>query len=103
DGRVFFTDTQDVLYAADAETGEVVWQYQRRAPEFFTMKGGGTPVVHEGVVYCGFADGALVALTADVGNVVWTADLSGGRREFVDVDLAPIVTPGSIYAASYAG
>ncbi|MBA2661832.1 MAG: PQQ-binding-like beta-propeller repeat protein [Bradymonadaceae bacterium] len=103
DGRLFFTDSQDVLHAHDAVSGEPLWRFQRDAPDFFTIKGGGTPVVADNIVYCGFADGTLAALFADSGDIAWTADLSGGLRELVDVDLAPIVLSDRIYAASYAG
>lgn len=102
-GRLFVVDSQDVLHALDAVTGEPLWQYQRQAPEFFTIKGGGTPVVDGDTVFCGFADGTLVALYVDSGQEAWTADLSSGKRELVDVDVAPVVMKDRVYAASYAG
>src|SRR5690606_34355346 len=33
----------------------------------------------------------------------WIADLSGGKRELIDVDVAPIVMKDRVYAASYSG
>lgn len=102
-GRVFFTDAREILYALDAETGKLLWRYQRRAPEFFTMKGAGTPVVDGDVVYCGFADGTLAALQIDSGELVWSADLTNDETEFTDVDMPVIVTEQTIYVASYSG
>ncbi|MFU8804627.1 MAG: PQQ-binding-like beta-propeller repeat protein, partial [Bradymonadaceae bacterium] len=102
-GRVFLTDSQDILYALDAATGEILWQHQRRSPEFFTIKGGGTPVVDGNLVYSGFSDGRLAAIFVDSGEEAWVADLSADRRELVDVDLAILIDGDRIYAASYAG
>jgi outer membrane protein assembly factor BamB len=102
-GRLFVVDSQDILYALDATTGQILWQYQRRSPEFFTIKGGGVPVVDGDVVYAGFADGTLAALFVDSGDEAWVADLSADRRELVDVDVAVRVEGDRIYAASYAG
>lgn len=103
DGRLFVVDSQDVLHALDAVTGEPLWQYQRSAPEFFTIMGGGSPVVSGDTVYCGFSDGRLAALYVDSGDEAWVADLSGGKRELIDVDVAPIVMKDRVYAASYSG
>lgn len=102
-GRIFFSSGQDVLMALDATTGKRLWDYRRALPEYFTMKGSGEPVVEDGVVYCGFADGVLAALQEDSGEVIWQADLSGGKTEFTDVDTQPIIAGGRIYAASYDG
>ncbi len=103
DGRLFVVDSEDVLHALDAVTGEPLWQYKRTAPEFFTIKGGGSPVVSGDTVYCGFSDGRLAAIFVDSGDEAWVADLSGGKRELLDVDTAPIVMKDRIYAASYSG
>ena len=102
-GRVLFTDSNDILYALDAVTGELLWDYQRGTPEFFTLKGGGTPLVIGSVVYSGFADGVLVALQVDSGDEIWAIHLGDETGEFGDIDL-PIISDGErLIVASHAG
>ena len=43
--RLLFTDSREILYVLDQRTGKLLWRYQRRTPDGFTIKGGGTPVV----------------------------------------------------------
>ncbi|MEM1347465.1 MAG: PQQ-binding-like beta-propeller repeat protein [Myxococcota bacterium] len=103
DGRLLFMDSREVLYALDSSSGKVLWRYQRRTPEFFTIKGASAPVVDGDVAYCGFADGTLVAIQLDVGEPIWTADLGNEQPEFTDVDMPVIVRGEYLYAGSYAG
>lgn len=103
EGRVFYTTSEDVLTAVDAATGKSLWTYERRTPEYFTMKGSCEPVVDDGVVYCGFADGVLAALQLDSGQMLWESNLSGGKTEFIDVDGKVVVAGSRVFAASYDG
>lgn len=103
DGRLFFMDAKEILYSVDAETGKLLWRYQRRAPDYFTIKGAGIPVLDGDAVYCGFADGTLVAVQVDTGDVIWTSDLSADAVEFTDVDSEVIVGSETLYSASYSG
>lgn len=103
DGRLFFSDAADKLHALDAATGEELWTVSRDVPEYFTVKGSCTPVIDDDAVYCGFSDGALVAIQIDSGDVIWEVDLSDGKKNFADVDGAVRVVGDRIYAASYAG
>ena len=102
-GRLFVIDAKEVLYALDAQTGKLLWRYQRPVPEFFTVKGASGATVSEGVVYAGFADGSLAGLDLDTGKEVWVVDLSNEETEFVDVDTDVVATASGVYAASYAG
>lgn len=103
DGRVFFTDSDDVLYAVDAVTGDLLWDYQRRAPEFFTIKGGGEPLVVGNTIYVGFADGVLTALYADTGEEIWDIFLGDESGEFGDIDLPMISQDDRLITSSFAG
>lgn len=103
DGRLFFADSREIFYAVDAATGKLLWRYQRRAPEGFTVKGACTPVPDGDAVYCGFADGALVALQVDSGELLWSVNLGDERGEFMDVDMPVIISGDRLYVGSYAG
>ena len=103
EGRIFFTDTREILYALDAETGKLLWRFQRPTPEFFTIKGAGTPVVDGDAVYCGFADGTLVAVQIDTGEIIWTSDLTNEQVEFTDIDMPVIIGERTLYVGSYSG
>jgi outer membrane protein assembly factor BamB len=102
-GRVFFQDSADHFYALDLETGEQLWTYKRDLPDYFTIGGSAQPVVYEDTVVTGFADGYVVALEADGGDVVWGRNLSNGERDFADADNTPVLHQGRLYASSYAG
>lgn len=103
DGRVFVTDSNDVLYALDAASGEPLWDFQHQTPDFFTLKGGGEPLVIDDVVYCGFADGRLTALHTDVGEEIWTVDLGHDVDEFGDIDVPLFSDEDRLIAISHSG
>jgi outer membrane protein assembly factor BamB len=89
--------------ARDATTGELLWDYQRQTPEFFTIKGGGEPLVVDNRVYAGFADGHLVALHADSGDEIWAAYLGDESGEFGDVGLPIVIDDERLVASSHSG
>lgn len=93
----------ETLFAVERATGKWKWQYRRDAPPGFTVRGTATPVVRDGVVYMGFADGFVVALALADGQQKWERNLStSGGLQFLDADATPIVDDaGHLYAASY--
>lgn len=103
EGRVFFQTSTDELYALDVLTGKYLWSYGRELPDYFTLGSSTTPIVHDGLVISGYADGFLVALYLDTGEEVWELDLRNGQRDFVDVDGQAVVVGQWLYAASHAG
>ncbi len=103
DGRAFVMDGADILHALDARTGKRLWSYTRALPDYFTVGGSSEISVHGDTVFAGFADGTFVALFIEDGSLQWGRDLTGGARDFVDVDAKAIVYDGMVYAASFAG
>lgn len=103
DERVLVMSSQDTLFAVDATTGKWVWQYKRDLPSGFSVRGASTPVVADGYVYAGFADGHLVAVGLDDGVARWERKLTiSGGQQFKDVDSTPVLDEnGRLYAASY--
>ena len=102
-GVVYFTNTQNYLYAIDAETGKWRWSYDRALPEGFGIQGHAGPLVEGDRLYTGFADGYLVSLDARSGDVHWSRSLKGDAAEYVDVDSTPVLHDGVVYASSQAG
>jgi outer membrane protein assembly factor BamB len=100
---LIFANDADHVYALDADSGKWRWQYERETPEEFTMRGHAGVAVDGDRVIAGFADGHLVALTAQAGEVVWVRSLAGASTAFVDVDSTPAVAGGALYAASTSG
>lgn len=99
---VYFTSGENRIYALDKRAGTFKWQFDRESPDGFTVRGQGSPLLHDGKLFVGFADGSLVALKADSGEIVWTRSLAGDTSRFVDVDATPILWNGLIIVAGYS-
>ncbi len=76
DGVMYTTGSWSVVFAHNAKTGELLWQYDPEVPRAWG-ENACCDVVNRGVavwkgkVYVGTLDGRLVALDAATGDVVW--------------------------------
>ena len=76
DGVMYATSAWSLVYAFDAKTGKLLWQYDPKVPKDHS-KFVCCDVVNRGValyrgrVFVGTLDGRLVALDAKTGNVAW--------------------------------
>jgi len=102
-GLLYFASGENRVYALDAATGKWRWQYDRESPDSFTIRGQPAPIVYQGKVYAGFADGYLACLNAGSGEIIWARGLAGDATRFVDVDSTPTVVNGVMYVSSYSG
>jgi len=101
DGRVYVTSIDNRLTALSWEDGSRLWDKKRPHASEFTITGqAGVTLFGESVI-TGFSDGHLVAFGAEDGATLWSADLAGGRTEFVDVDSTPVVVEDLVVASSY--
>jgi len=103
DGIVFFTSTENRVYAIDAVRGTWKWQYDRESPDGFTIRGQGGALHARGKIYVGFSDGHLACLEARTGDIVWVRPLGGEGNRYVDVDSTPTLVGGTLYASSVSG
>jgi outer membrane protein assembly factor BamB len=101
-GRIFFQLGNHQLMCLDALTGKILWSYKRAVPYFLTLQKAANPIVFDGKVLVGEADGTLVALRLEDGSLLWEAKLAVGGR-FVDVDVNPYVVKGTVFAAATGG
>jgi len=108
DGRVVVAQSYDgKLAGLDYDTGEKLWTYDSNVP-VLTIRGTSTPILRNGVVYAGFANGRILALEAATGAVRWESRvaISQGRSEIeriVDIDGTMALLGNELYAASYQG
>ena len=107
---VYVVGENDRVIALARSDGEILWTYEREAIAGFTIRGHAGLLIDENRVVTGFSDGAVVALDAGDGSVVWerdtTLDLApptGGAPRFTDVDTTPVLVDEHIYVASFAG
>jgi outer membrane protein assembly factor BamB len=98
DGRVFGFDLAD---------GSRKWVFDRALPSL-SVRGNGSPVAGDGVVYVGYEDGTVVMLRTADGLQGWEQVVASpdGRTELdraADIDGEIQVGSDAIYAVSYHG
>jgi len=72
------------------------------------LRGTSAPVLDQGILYSGFANGKVVALRAENGEPIWEQRimLPEGRSELdriVDIDARVVLDGASMYALAYQG
>ena len=91
-GVVYVTSVQTGVYALDASTGVLLWNFPDQGQLWQLYA---PPVVADGLVYVisGY-DGTLCALKADTGQLAWTYQTGGGTNS------PPAVANGVLYVSS---
>ena len=95
------------IYGFSSETGKRIWIYDSSVP-VLTLRGTSAPVITNGGVVAGLANGKLVALLLKNGSLLWENRIAipRGRSELeriVDIDADPIVANGVVHVATYQG
>jgi quinohemoprotein ethanol dehydrogenase len=100
DGVMFNSGAWSVVWAHDARTGEVLWEYDPQVPREWG-KYACCDVVNRGVavwrgkVYVGALDGRLIALDAGSGEPVWQVQTTDPERPYT-ITGAPRVVKGKV-------
>ena len=108
DGRVVVAQTYDgKLHGLDHASGDKLWTFDSNVP-VLTLRGTSAPLLRDGVVYAGFANGRVLAFDAASGAVGWEARvaIAQGRSEIeriVDIDGSMALAGSELFAASYQG
>ncbi|MFW5816281.1 MAG: outer membrane protein assembly factor BamB [Wenzhouxiangella sp.] len=98
DGRVFGIDRQ---------TGARIWVHDRSVP-LLTLRGNSDPLGRAGQVFIGYEDGAVNALRANDGSLLWEQRVSvpEGRTELEqlsDIDGPMAIVGSELYVVTYKG
>ncbi|MGL5032130.1 MAG: outer membrane protein assembly factor BamB [Aeromonas sp.] len=107
DGRVVVLTTSGRLIALDTDQGKVQWMLSEEQPPL-TLRSAGAPVITNGAVIYGRADGKVaIALLANGQPVRQSkvADPRGATEldRMVDVDASPLIAGDELYAIAYNG
>lgn len=97
----------DKVFALEQDTGEQRWLYESIIPAL-TLRGSSSPILSNNVAVVGLANGKVVALNPDSGQMVWEHRISTpqGRSELermTDVDGDLLLVGDTVYATSLNG
>ncbi|MDN5865135.1 MAG: outer membrane protein assembly factor BamB, partial [Gammaproteobacteria bacterium] len=95
------------LIGLSPKTGRILWQISQRPPSL-TLRFGIQPLIVNGVVYAGFADGSVIAADAATGEEQWRATVarpSGNNpvANLINVGGVMAWAAGDLYASTYQG
>ena len=95
------------LVGLNAEDGAPRWSYAV-TPPVLSLRAASAPLMEEGAVIAGFANGKVVAVNRDSGQFYWEARaaVSEGSSEIerlVDVASDPLIADGKLFVAAYQG
>jgi alcohol dehydrogenase (cytochrome c) len=82
-GIVYVTSGQDDVFALDAKTGEVKWQYSPNPKQQVGFPRNRGVAVYEGMVFIGMIDGHLAALDAKTGEDLEPANRRGSQARLL--------------------
>ncbi|MEM6781539.1 MAG: PQQ-binding-like beta-propeller repeat protein [Pseudomonadota bacterium] len=107
ENRVFVTTLNSTLYAIDATSGQVLWDYTTIG-ESAGLLGAASPAANRDIVVPAFSSGEIYALRVENGSVAWSDNLSGVRRfgglnVLSDIKGLPVIHDGVVYAISFGG
>lgn len=100
DGIMFTSGSWSLVFAHDAKTGELLWQYDPEVPKAWGANAC-CDVVNRGVavwkgrVYVGTLDGRLVALDAATGEVAWDVNTIDRTKPYT-ITGAPRIVKGKV-------
>lgn len=93
--------------AISTTDGHKLWSFKQSEPDLI-LRGSSTPLVHDGHVLVGFANGNLANASLSGGQINWVQQLAVPEGAFaiermIDIDADPIINGHRIFAATYQG
>ena len=107
DGRVVVLTTSGRLVALDTDEGKLQWTLSEEQPPL-TLRSASTPVITNGAVLYGRADGKVGIALLSNGQPVRQSKVADPRGateldRMVDVDARPLIAGDELYAIAYNG
>jgi len=107
DGRVVVLTTSGRLVALDTDEGKLQWTLSEEQPPL-TLRSAGAPIITNGAVLYGRADGKVGIALLSNGQPVRQSKVADPRGateldRMVDVDAAPLIAGDELYAIAYNG
>ncbi|MEI6840836.1 MAG: PQQ-binding-like beta-propeller repeat protein [Methanomicrobiales archaeon] len=99
-GIVYFGSHDKNLYALDAATGALNWNYTTNDPFGWESS---SPAVTDGIVYIGGITTKLYALDAATGMHLWDYTVPANTTTRSDVSSSPAVANGVVYVGNFDG
>ncbi|WP_199885097.1 PQQ-dependent dehydrogenase, methanol/ethanol family [Pseudomonas bohemica] len=101
DGVMYATGPFSIVYALDARSGKLIWQYDPQVDRSIADRGCCGPVnrgvaVWKGKVFVGAFDGRLIAIDAATGKPVWSTDTFIDHSRNYTITGAPRVVNGRV-------
>lgn len=98
-------DASVEAYATD--TGRMLWSFNGNIPPL-TLYAGSSPLIYNGKVFVGFANGQLASFDLYEGHLLWQAPVAlpsspNAVDNMVDVDANPIMDNDAIFTVAYHG
>jgi outer membrane protein assembly factor BamB len=106
-GNVYITTQDNQIYALKADSGDTVWT-EAGTLETAGVFGVAAPSVAQGTVVAGFSSGELTAYRYENGRAVWQdalsrTSISTSVSSLSDIDAAPVIDQGRVYAIGQGG
>ena len=80
DGTIYITSSHNDVYAIDAKTGKMEWQYNPKPTQLVGFSRNRGVGIYDGVLYEAMINGHLLALDAKTGKVKWDKQTVANKK-----------------------
>ena len=105
DGVLYLSTSRNWVFALNAATGKMLWEYRYSAPKeapVYGMQNRGVAVGH-GLVFMGTMDDYVVALDQKTGRQVWKVNVQDTRQCGCNITGAPLVVKDKVIIGGTGG
>ncbi len=92
-----------VLHAIDFQTGKIHWLFDGGFPDGLSVQGGVKPIIHDGKILFGVANGEVLAVDAETGKLAWRYNPAYNDQKFHSVIGEIVVRNNKLLMTRYDG